>query len=331
MLDCTISFSLWWAMTAQFLFLYDGLWWKWLFTLKSVTKNDWKLIIGIVGIKMSWVEKNRKNYQSGRGGRLFGTREYITNLLKAPRGNMISFLMEKFPWIWKDDGLLGSECLVVLSCSFTLKLMEPILARSRNFITHGPNILWKIEILLWPVEIYQERSRFHYDRSRYFMAGRNLIMEDQDFIMNCQGFCSDRSRSSWWKVEVFMMTNRDFHDNRSRFCYEQSWFEFGRFLNGWPYIFQKYICHLRLSTVKVSALGFTLDGTRWKWKLGPKKSNKINASFIYFCFRCFSSGALLDKTPSFEREHLVRACTLWRQLTPVILKWYATFFEDSSG
>ena len=46
--------------TTQFLFLYDGLWWKWLFTLKNVSKNDWKLIIGGVGIKMSWVEKNRE-------------------------------------------------------------------------------------------------------------------------------------------------------------------------------------------------------------------------------------------------------------------------------
>ena len=34
MLDCTISF------------FYDGLWWKWLFTLKNMSKNDWKLIIG---------------------------------------------------------------------------------------------------------------------------------------------------------------------------------------------------------------------------------------------------------------------------------------------
>ena len=48
MLDCTISF------------FDDGLWWKWLFTLKNGSKNDWKLIIGRVGIKMSWMEKNRK-------------------------------------------------------------------------------------------------------------------------------------------------------------------------------------------------------------------------------------------------------------------------------
>ena len=33
-------------------FFYDGLWWKWLFTLKNVRKNDWKLIIG--GGRGSW-------------------------------------------------------------------------------------------------------------------------------------------------------------------------------------------------------------------------------------------------------------------------------------
>ena len=54
--------------TAQFLFLYDGLWWKWLFTLKNVSKNDWKLIIGRVGIKMSWVEQNREINNRGVGG-----------------------------------------------------------------------------------------------------------------------------------------------------------------------------------------------------------------------------------------------------------------------
>ena len=36
--------------------------------LHSVGKNDWKLIIGGVGIKMSWVEKNRKINNRGGGG-----------------------------------------------------------------------------------------------------------------------------------------------------------------------------------------------------------------------------------------------------------------------
>ena len=54
--------------TAQFLFLYDGLWWKWPFTLKNVSKNDWKLIIEGVGIKMPWVEKMEKLTIGWKGG-----------------------------------------------------------------------------------------------------------------------------------------------------------------------------------------------------------------------------------------------------------------------
>ena len=53
-------------------------------TLKNKSKNDWKLIIGGVGIKMSWVEKIQKiNNRGGAkgggvvGGRLFGTREHL--------------------------------------------------------------------------------------------------------------------------------------------------------------------------------------------------------------------------------------------------------------
>ena len=40
---------------------------------------------------MPWVEKNRKiNNQGGKGGRLFGTREYITKFLFKP------------PWLTKS-------------------------------------------------------------------------------------------------------------------------------------------------------------------------------------------------------------------------------------
>ena len=54
-------------------------------TLKNVSKNDWKLILGGVGIKMSWVEKiqkiNNRGWGEGKGGgvggRLFGTREHL--------------------------------------------------------------------------------------------------------------------------------------------------------------------------------------------------------------------------------------------------------------
>ena len=136
------------------------------------------------------------------------------------------------------------------------------MVKSRYFITHGPNILWKVEILLWPVEIYHKKSKFHDDRSRYFMTGRDLIMKDQDFIMDCRDFRPGRLRSSWWKsrfsrwqLEIFMITGQDFVIN-------------GHDLN------------------LVVALK----------KLGSKKSNKVNASFIYVWFRCFSSGALLDKS-----------------------------------
>ena len=136
------------------------------------------------------------------------------------------------------------------------------MAKSRYFITHGPNILWKVEILLWPVEIYHKKSKFHDDRSRYFMTGWDLIMKDQDFIMDCRDFRPGRLRSSWWKsrfsrwqLEIFMITGQDFVIN-------------GHDLN------------------LVVALK----------KLGSKKSNKVNASFIYVWFRCFSSGALLDKS-----------------------------------
>ena len=51
--------------------------------------------------------------------------------------------------------------------------------------------------------------------------------------------------------------------------------------------------------------------------------------------KLFSTSCAKSRCPlfarSFERGHLVRACALWRQLKPVILKWYPTFFEESSG
>ena len=57
--------------------------------------------------------------------------------------------------------------------------------------------------------MHYDRSRFYYDRSRYIMTGRDLIMKGQDFR-------DDRSRSSCWKVEFFMITGPDLHDDRSR-------------------------------------------------------------------------------------------------------------------
>ena len=39
------------------------------------------------------------------------------------------------------------------------------------------------------------------------------------FMIAGQDFHDNRSRFSWWQVEIFMMTCRDFHDNRSRFLW----------------------------------------------------------------------------------------------------------------
>ena len=75
----------------------------------------------------------------------------------------------------------------------------------------------KVEILLQTAQIYYERSRFYYERSRYIMKGRDLIMKGRDFIMNCRDFWNDRSRSSCWKVEIFMMADQDSYGDRLRF------------------------------------------------------------------------------------------------------------------
>ena len=74
----------------------------------------------------------------------------------------------------------------------------------------SPNILWKVEILLWTIQIYYESSGFSFEKS-------SCIMNYQDFIMKKgQDFHDDRSRFSWWQVELFMMAGRDFYD-MSRF------------------------------------------------------------------------------------------------------------------
>ena len=99
--------------TAQFLFLYDGLWWKWQFTLKNVNKNDWNLIIGRVGIKMSWVEKNWRINNWGRGRRLFGTWEYKVRTMKN-----FSWFPHIFTWrTWSH--------LLLIPSYFYLKDMKP--------------------------------------------------------------------------------------------------------------------------------------------------------------------------------------------------------------
>ena len=47
-----------------------------LFTLKNVSKNDWKLLIRVVGIKMSWMEKGKKIKRGGGGGVIRDLRVY---------------------------------------------------------------------------------------------------------------------------------------------------------------------------------------------------------------------------------------------------------------
>ena len=66
MLDCTISFSFWWPMVKMAIYTQKCEQ-KW---LKINNRGG-----GGGGIKMSWVEKNRGI--NNRGGRLFGTWEYM--------------------------------------------------------------------------------------------------------------------------------------------------------------------------------------------------------------------------------------------------------------
>ena len=136
--------------------LYDGLWWKWLFTLKNVSKNDWKLIIGEVGIKMSWVEKNRKiNNRGGRaggGGRLFGNREYkvlLSFCLFFTNFNLvllIKWLLIKKTYEWN----------AVASCRCDLKnqTFESTLYRKLNNALKN-NILSRV----WPSMCYIQFRR----------------------------------------------------------------------------------------------------------------------------------------------------------------------------
>ena len=75
----------------------------------------------------------------------------------------------------------------------------------------------------------------------FMMAGRDFIMNDWDFlydrskfswwkfeillwtveifVMTGRDFRDERSEFSWWQAEIFMMTGRDFHDDRWRFFF----------------------------------------------------------------------------------------------------------------
>ena len=100
------------ATLHNFFFLYDGLWWKWLFTLKNVSQNDWKLIIEGVGIRMPWVEKKIKKFTiGGKGGEIIRdsrTPEYLLivsvfhflNFLNSKQIFLITFL-HQYVHLWK--------------------------------------------------------------------------------------------------------------------------------------------------------------------------------------------------------------------------------------
>ena len=54
------------------------------------------------------------------------------------------------------------------------------------------------------------------------MAGRDLIMNGWDFLDDWSRFYHEKSRFSWWQVEIFTMTGRDFTMNGRDFC-DESW------------------------------------------------------------------------------------------------------------
>ena len=79
-------------------------------------------------------------------------------------------------------------------------------------VKYGASFQQKIEIYF-----YDDRSRFYYERSRFSWWTVEI------FIMNSRDFLNERSRFSLWQVKIFMVNSRDFmmngrhfHDSRSR-------------------------------------------------------------------------------------------------------------------
>ena len=108
MLDCTISFSLWWAMVKMAVY-----------TQKCEQK--WlKINNRGLGIKMSWVEKNRRiNNQGEEGGQLFGTREYF--LLNSRFSIKMVFLRKLksiYPSTYQDYNNCSAPTFLVLFRKF---------------------------------------------------------------------------------------------------------------------------------------------------------------------------------------------------------------------
>ena len=90
-------------------------------------------------------------------------------------------------------------------------------------------LLRVVDISLQTVEIFMmndqdfqvERSRFSWWTIEIFMLnGRDFSCWTVEiFMMNGRDFHDEQSRFSWETVKVFMMKGRDFHDERSRIVY----------------------------------------------------------------------------------------------------------------
>ena len=109
-------------------------------------------------------------------------------------------------------------------------LWNAILAKSRAFIMNSQDILWQVENLLWKVKIfmmtgqyfrndklifYCEQSRFSWCQVEILLwTVQTCMMTHRDFIMNGWDFHDDRLR--------FYYDGRDLYDDRSRFYYERS-------------------------------------------------------------------------------------------------------------
>ena len=117
--------------------------------------------------------------------------------------------------------------------------------KKKSYLTtpFGPNV----KILLRTVQIYYERSRFYYERWRCIMKGPRFYNQRWvDIYYGRSIFCHEWPRFSWWQVEIlswtieiFMITDRDFHGDRSRFYDERltfSWWQVQIFIMaGWDY------------------------------------------------------------------------------------------------
>ena len=119
----------------------------------------------------------------------------------------------------------------------------------------------KVDILLRMVQIYYEKLRFYYDRSRYIIKSQNFTMIGQDILWQVE-------ISSWRTVEISVLAGWDLHDGRSRF---------------WRW---------QLEIFMITGQDFVINGHDLNLvvalkKLGYKKSNKVNASFIYVGFGVF--------------------------------------------